>query len=168
MENKSLKSKSALEALSVAAVVLSLIFVGLEVNESTRATRSATAAETTATIAEWYTALSGDQQVSTVLRRFITDPQSLTVDEQYQAIMNLHALMLILQSSFYLEEEGTLSPQIRRSLTQAITSEPGVRFYWEQRKPIFVNEDFIAFIEQTLADGYTHSKDLYQPPDEQR
>ena len=167
MDNKSLKSKSVLEALSVAAVVLSLIFVGLEVNESTRATRSATAAETTATIAEWYTALGGDQQASSALRRFITDPQSLTIDEQYQAVMNLHALMLILQSSFYLEEEGTLSPQIRRSITQAITSEPGVHFYWEQRKSIFVNENFIAFIEQILADGYTHSKDLYQPTGDQ-
>jgi hypothetical protein len=80
--------------------------------------------------------------------------------------MNLHALMLILQSSFYLEEEGTLSPQIRHSLTKSLTSEPGVHFYWEQRKPIFVNENFIAFIEQTLADGYTHSKDLYRLPDE--
>jgi hypothetical protein len=159
--------KSAVEALGVAAVVLSLIFVGLEVNESTRATRSATAAETTATIAEWYTSLSSDQQVSSVLRRFITDPQSLTLEEQYQATMNLHALMLILQNSFYLEEEGTLSPQIRRSMTQAITSEPGVRFYWEQRKTIFVNENFIAFIEQTLAGGYTHSKELYRQPDEQ-
>jgi hypothetical protein len=167
MDIKSPRIKSALEALSVAAVVLSLIFVGLEVNESTRATRSATAAETTATIAEWYTSLSSDPQVSSVLRRFITDPQSLTLEEQYQATMNLHALMLILQNSFYLEEEGTLSPQIRRSMTQAITSEPGVRFYWEQRKPIFVNEKFIAFVEKTLADGYTHSKDLYRQPDEQ-
>lgn len=166
MDIKSPKLKSVLEALSVAAVVLSLVFVGLEVNESTRATRSATAAETTATIAEWYTSLSSDQQVSSVLRRFITDPHSLTLEEQYQAVMNLHALMLILQSSFYLEEEGTLSPQIRHSLTKSLTSEPGVHFYWEQRKPIFVNEDFIAFIEQTLADGYTHSKDLYRPQDE--
>ena len=120
MDNKSLRLKSALEALSVAAVVLSLIFVGLEVNESTRATRSATAAETTATIAEWYTALSGDQQVSSVLRRFIIDPQSLTVDEQYQAIMNLHALMLILQSSFYLEEERSL-PTNRRTTIEIQT-----------------------------------------------
>ena len=166
MDIKSPKSKSLREALSVAAVVLSLVFVGLEVNESTRATRSATAAETTATIAEWYTSLSSDQQVSSVLRRFITDPESLTLEEQYQAVMNLHALMLILQSSFYLEEEGTLSPQIRHSLTKSLTSEPGVHFYWEQRKPIFVNENFIAFIEQTLADGYTHSKDLYRLPDE--
>ena len=100
MENHSISLKSALETLSVVAVVLSLIFVGLEVNESTRATRSATAAETTATIAEWYTALGNDQQASSVLRRFVTDPQSLTIDEQYQAVMNIHALMLILQSSF--------------------------------------------------------------------
>ena len=167
MDNNSLKLKSALEALSVAVVVLSLIFVGLEVNESTRATRSATAAETTATIAEWYTSLGSDQQLSSAHLRFVIDPQSVTHEERYQVVMNLHALMLILQSSFYLEEEGTLSPQIRRSMTQAITSEPGVRYYWEQRKPIFVNENFIAFIDQLLASGYTHSKDLYRPPDEQ-
>ena len=167
MDSNSLNMKSALEVLSVVAVVLSLIFVGLEVNESTRATRSATAAETTATIAEWYTALGNDRQASSVLRRFVTDPQSLTIDEQYQAVMNIHALMLILQSSFYLEEEGTLSPQIRRSITTAMTSEPGIRFYWEQRKPIFVNEDFIAFIEQLFEDGYTHSQDFYRPADEQ-
>ena len=167
MDIKSPRLKSALEALSVAAVILSLIFVGLEVNESTRATRSATAAETTATIAEWYTALGSDQQVSSALRRYITDPQSLTLDEQYQATMTLHSLMLILQSSFYLEEEGTLSPQIRRSMTKAILSEPGVRFYWEQRKPIFVNENFIAFMERTLSEENTHSEDLYRSPDEQ-
>ena len=159
--------KNLIEAVGLAALVLSLVFVGLEVNESTRATRSATAAETTALIAEWYMSLGSDQQASSVLRRFVTDPQSVTFEEQYQAVMNLHALMLILQSSFYLEEEGTLSPQIRRSMTKAVLAEPGVRFYWEQRKTIFVNEDFIAFVEQTLSSGNTHSKDLYRPPDEQ-
>ncbi len=167
MDIKSRALKVTLEALSVAVVVLSLIFVGLEVNESTRATRSATAAETTATIAEWYTSLGSDQQVSSVLRRFITNPQSLTLEEQYQATMTLHSLMLILQSSFYLEEEGTLSPQIRLSMTKAILSEPGVRFYWEQRKTIFVNEDFIAFMEQTLSGESSHSKDLYRSSSEQ-
>ncbi len=162
-----IEKRNLIEAIGLAAVVLSLVFVGLEVNESTRATRSATAAETTATIAEWYTSLGSDQQVSSTLRRFITDPQSLTLEEQYQATMTLHSLMLILQSSFYLEEEGTLSPQIRRSMTQAILSEPGVRFYWEQRKPIFVNEKFVAFMEQTLSGENTHSIDLYRPQDEQ-
>ena len=43
------EKKGLVEAIGLAAVVLSLVFVGLEVNESTRATRSATAAETTAT-----------------------------------------------------------------------------------------------------------------------
>ncbi len=161
------EKKNFVEAIGLVAVVLSLVFVGFEVNESTRATRSATAAETTATIADWYSSLGSDQQVSSVLRRFITDPQSLTIEEQYQATMTLHSLMLILQSSFYLEEEGTLSPQIRRSMTEAILSEPGVRFYWEQRKPIFVNENFIAFMEQTLSGENTHSKDLYRRQDEQ-
>ena len=167
MDNNSLKLKSALEAVSVVAVVLSLIFVGLEVNESTRATRYGNAAETKAIVAEWYMSLGSDLQSSSAHRRFVADPQSVTTDERFQAVMNIHALMLILQSSFYLEEEGTLSPEIHRSMTRALVSEPGVRYFWEQRKPIFVNEKFIAFIEQLLADGYTHSKDFYRPPDEQ-
>ncbi len=166
MDNNPLISKSALEVVGVVAVVLSLIFVGLEVNESTRATRSATAADTTAIVAEWYMSLGSDLEFSSAHRRFVYDPQSVTPEERYQVVMNLHALMLILQCSFYLEEEGTLSPQIHRSMTMAMTSEPGVRYYWEQRKQIFENESFVAYMEQLLADGYDHSKDLYRPPEE--
>ena len=162
-----LEKEKLFEAIGLAVVVLSLVFVGVEVNESTRATRSATAADTTATIAEWYSTISTDEQLSRVFRTFVANPQALTLDEQYQATMAFHSLMLILQSSFYLEEEGTLSPALRRSMTQAILPKPGVRFYWEQRKPIFVNEDFVAFVEQTLSGENTHSEDLYLAPQEQ-
>ena len=79
------RPQAAVEALSVAAVVLSLILVGLEVNESTRATLSATAAETTATVAEFYTSLGSDQQVGSMMRRYITDPHSLTLEERFHA-----------------------------------------------------------------------------------
>jgi hypothetical protein len=158
--------KNLIEAIGLAAVVLSLVFVGLEVNESTRATRSATASDTTATIAEWYSSVSTDEQLSRVFRIYVSNPQALTLDEQFQATMAFHSLMLILQNSFYLEEEGTLSPALRRSMTQAILPMPGVRFYWEQRKPIFVNEDFIAFVEQTLSGENSHSEALYQEPQE--
>ena len=85
---------------------------------------------------------------------------ALTLDEQYQATMAFHLLMLILQSSFYLEEEGTLSPAIRRSMTQAILPMPGVRVYREQRMTIFANEDFVAFVEQTLSGENTHTEGL--------
>jgi hypothetical protein len=158
--------ENLIEAIGLAAVVLSLLFVGLEVNESTRATRSATASDTTATIAEWYSSVSTDEQLSRVFRIYVSNPQALTLDEQFQATMAFHSLMLILQNSFYLEEEGTLSPALRRSMTQAILPMPGVRFYWEQRKPIFVNEDFIAFVEQTLSGENSHSEALYQEPQE--
>ena len=167
MNIKPLSLKSTIEVFSAAAVMLSLIFVGFEINESTRATRSSTAAETTATIADWYTSLGSDQQVSSVLRKFLSDPGSLTIEEQYQAAMRVHALMLILQSSFYLEDEGTLSPHIRRSMTKAILANPGMQFYWEQRKAIFVNEDFVAFVDHTLSGENTHSEYFYKPQLEQ-
>ena len=163
MNIRTLNLKSVIDAISAVAVILSLVFVGLQINESTRATRSSTAAETTATIAEWYTSLGDDQQVSRVLRQYLSDPTSLTIEEQYQATMRVHALMLILQSSFYLEEEGTLSPHIRYSQTKAILANPGMRFYWEQRKAIFVNEDFVTFVDQALSGEGTHSQYFYKP-----
>ena len=52
-----LSKEALIETIGLTAVVLTLLFVGLEVNESTRATRSATAADTTGTIAEWYSCL---------------------------------------------------------------------------------------------------------------
>ena len=163
MSIKPLDLKSTFEAISAAAVIVSLVFVGLQINESTRATRSSTAAETTATIADWYASLGSDQQVSTVIRKFLSDPGSLTIEEQYQAVMRVHALMLILQSSFYLEEEGTLSPILRHSMTKAILPNAGMRFYWEQRKAIFVNEDFVTFVDQALSGEGTHSQYFYKP-----
>ena len=63
-------------------------------NESTRATRSATAAETTATIAEWYTSLGSDKQVSSVLRRFITDPQETGGTESDVTLAEMEVLAL--------------------------------------------------------------------------
>ena len=88
-----LSKESLVETIGLTAVVLSLVFVGLEVNESTRATRSATAADTTATIAEWYSSISTDEKLNRVFRTFVVDPEALTIDEQYQATMAFDSLM---------------------------------------------------------------------------
>jgi hypothetical protein len=54
-----------------------------------------------------------------------------------------------------------------RHLASPVPPKPGVRFYWEQRRPIFVNEKFIAFMERTLSGENTHSENLYRQADEQ-
>jgi hypothetical protein len=166
MKNEFLGMKTIVETISALAIVISLVFVSVQMNENTKATRSAIAAETTATVSEWYASVSADPQLSYVVLHFLQDPRSLTQEEQYQAIMMIHSYMLILQSSFYLEEEGTLDEQIRNSLALTIPPTEGMIYYWEQRKPLFTNDRFIAFMEQSLSGELTHSEGLYGKQDE--
>lgn len=169
MSLKSLDAKAVLELVGVLAVVISLIFVAMELNENSRATRSAIAAETISSVSEWYLATAEDEELAELFRQFIVDPRPLTREQRYRAVLHFHAYMVVAQNSFYLEEEGTLDPRIRRSVTEpinAIGENSGVHYYWEQRKPIFVNENFKAFVEETIAAEGTHSSDLYAPDDD--
>lgn len=166
MSPKSLDWRALLEAGGALAVVTSLIFVGVQMSESARATRSAIAAETVASLSEWYSSLTEEEELAELFRQYIVDPQSLTRKEQFRAGMHLHGLMLIMQNSFYLEEEGTLDARIRRSITEPLNvvgSNPGLRFYWEQRGPIFVNETFKAFVEEALVAEGSNSSGFYAP-----
>lgn len=169
MSRITFKINSMVEVITVLAIIISLVFVGLEMNENTKATRSAIAAEMTATISDWYIAMGSDLEMAANFRQFIIDPDLLTPDEQYQAIMTFHSLMVTLQSSFYLEEEGTLDPYIRRSFTEviyAVGATKGIQYYWEQRKAIFVNKDFIKFVENSFGTEGTNSLGLYSNPDQ--
>lgn len=170
MLKKSISFKVLVEALSVLAVVISLVFVGVQMDENTRATRSAIAAETTATISDWYNSMADNADTSRILRAFIADPSTLNSEDRYRGAMKFHAFMLVLQSTFYLEEEGTLDVKIRDSLSQVIGqvgAKNGINFYWEQRRAVFTNKGFIAFVDNALnSDEGVISDALYTDSDE--
>lgn len=166
---KSISIKVIVEAISAFAVIISLAFVGLQLNENTKATRSATAAETTAMVSEWYNSLADNADTSQVVRAFLRDPSKLTPDERYRAAMKMHGLMQIFQNTYYLEEQGTLDAEIRDSITKVLLSvgaQEGMAYYWTQRRATFTNRNFIAFFEKTLNSEDTLSETLYADPDE--
>ena len=164
---KSLNVKAVVEVLGALAVIISLVFVGMQLDENTRATRSAIAAETTAMVAEWYSSLADNADTSQVMRAFLRDPSKLTPDERYRAAMKLHGFMLVFQSAYYLEEQGTLDVNIRDSLTKVLLSvgaQKGMAYYWMQRRATFTNENFIAFMDKALETEETLSESLYADP----
>ncbi|HCR30302.1 MAG TPA: hypothetical protein DIV79_09830 [Opitutae bacterium] len=55
------------EIVGAVAIVISLIFVGIQFIENTKATKSATAASTVATISSWYTKMGNNQQSSSLV-----------------------------------------------------------------------------------------------------
>ena len=142
------------EVVGAVAIVLSLIFVGLQLRESALATRTANATQAFALMSEWYSAAGNSKQGSSVFYRAITDPCSLTEQEWFQYVLNQHGVMLNLQNSYYLAREGTLDTEVHQSLTEilaGVKSQHGYLLYWQQRKAIFF-QDFRAEVDAILAD----------------
>jgi len=80
---------SIAEVIGAVAIEISLIYVGVHVNDSTRAVRSATVNEKTSAISSWYAQVGSDQQAGQVVADGMTDPDSLTNGERVQFIYQM-------------------------------------------------------------------------------
>ena len=84
MEKQLLNHKMLVEVFSVIAVIISLIFVGLEMNENTKATRSSIAVETNSNISAWYNSIASDHKNTKLLLDFMRMPLCSSLEEKYQ------------------------------------------------------------------------------------
>jgi hypothetical protein len=79
LENRKLADwASVAEIIGAAAIVISLIYVGIQVNDSTRGVRSATANDAAALTLSWYVELASDTERGGVFYDAITDFESLS------------------------------------------------------------------------------------------
>jgi hypothetical protein len=152
------------EIVSAFAIVLSLIFVGFQLKDNAKATRSATANATVASIGAWYAGNGQNEQASAVLLNGIENPDSLSREQWFQFAYNMHALLLNFQNSYYLVEEGTLDQDVRDSQTvviAAVKDQPGFLRVWSQRRDIFFPE-FQTYVDAIIASDEVKSKGLYR------
>ncbi|PCJ47877.1 MAG: hypothetical protein COA74_10610 [Gammaproteobacteria bacterium] len=156
------------EVIGAIAIVVSLIYVGVQVADSTRAVRSASANETSSAMSSWYLQIGSDLQSSKVFRRGTAQPETLSEDELFQFIFQMHAMFIQFQGAYYLSQEGTLDIELQESITNAILGvrdQPGFNKYWGQRKDLF-KPDFRKYINRLIAEGVTNKnmEQLYQSP----
>jgi hypothetical protein len=150
---------SAAEVIGAIAIVISLIYVGKQVYDSTRAVRSATANETSAAISSWYTQVGSNPQATRVFLDGVANPDSLSREESAQFIYLMHGLQLEYQAAYWLSQEQTLDVELQESLTNTITGvreQPGFLMYWGQRRELFEPKDR-AQVDDLLANGTTNT-----------
>ena len=155
------------EIIGGIAILVSLIIVIIQLRENTRATRSATATAIIGTMTDWYVTVGSDSETSQSFYRFLTNPESISKEEQLQHILSLHGQFLTFQNSYYLSLEGTLDKRIPESLNQIIAGvkdQPGFLVFWNARKSIFFKEyrdyvDGIIKSDQKASEGIFEKKD---------
>ncbi|MGB5377845.1 hypothetical protein [Muriicola sp.] len=152
MKVKLKKLALLVEVLGGIGILISLVFVGIQLKENTKATRSSTATATIDTMTNWYVTMGTNAETSASFYRFLEDPESMTKEERLQHIYNFHGLFLAFQNSYYLSLEGTLDERIPKSLNQVIygvKDQPGFKLYWKSRKSIFF-EEYRGYVDDLL------------------
>jgi hypothetical protein len=150
------------EIIGSIAVVVSLIFVGVQLRDNTSATKSATASAASSATSAWYNAMGTSAQASALFFDFMNDPDSLTPQERLQAVLAVHGALTNFQTSFMLANQGTLDIQIKDTILEAVVvvkDKPGFKYYWEQRRAFFYHQ-FQEYVEQLMKVERTTSNDI--------
>ena len=155
---------SVAEIVGGVAVVISLIYVGLQVNSSTSAIRSAATSEATTAVQSWYLEMGSNRQASDIWFNALTSPEPLPARDEFQFMMSMHASLLGMQNSYLLSKEGTLDADFREGVTTAIVSVkdlPGMGRFWRQRRGYF-HTGFAKYVDGILAQDPIETLDMYK------
>ena len=152
------------EIIGNAAIIISLIFVGLQISDNTREMRSAAAHNATVALQAWYVEVGTNEQAAKVFRKGMSDPSTLSKDEALQFLMNVHSALIAYQSVYFLGTEGTLDTSLYEAMFAnmgASVPTPGFQWYWKQRRDAFTPE-FQQYVDQIIESGPVGGAEIYR------
>ena len=155
------------EIVGAAAVIISLIYVGYQVNDNTSAIRSAAANDASVAMQSWYLEMGSNREASDLWFNAMTSSEPLPTHDEFQFMMMMHAVLLGMQNSYLLSQEGTIDAEFRDGITTAIVAVkdlPGMGRYWRQRRGFF-HSGFAEYIDGLLAREPIETLDMYKRPD---
>ncbi len=155
------------EIIGAFAVVISLVYVGMQVNDSAGAVRSASANDANVALQAFYLQVGADRETSSIVYRGLMSEQALTNEEEYQFLMMLHGAFLGFQNSYLLAEEGTIDEELLNSLNTTIANIhrlPGLKRYWRQRRS-YLHSGFVEWVDRVSVQGAEITMDLYKTSD---
>jgi hypothetical protein len=152
------------EIVSAVAIIVTLLYLSIQVKDSARASRSAAVTDATTAMQAFYQELGSNSATSKLFLDALTKPDTLSEDARFQYLMMMHSCFLGFQRSFFLAREGTLDIALRDSIGTAIHAVnhlPGIHLYWRQRKMYFQPE-FREWVEGLLAREPLPEMDAYR------
>ena len=158
---------SIAQVVGALAVVVSLVYVAIQVKSSSSAVRAASGTSANAAVQSWYLELGSNQQASDLYIRAMTSPDPLGREEEFQFIVMTHALMLAFQNSYFLERERTIDAELREAMTvtfMGVKDLPGFRRYWRQRRGYFL-KGFADYADGLVARPSVETLDVYRLPE---
>jgi hypothetical protein len=143
------------EIIGAGAVVLSLIYLAVQVRQSTQSQRTENYARALDRLAAFQSLLSQDGHLSRVFAKGAADTSTLTPQERIQFTWSAYEAFGAFEFMFHASRTGSIPDEVwqRWSLTVAWwLSFPGVRHWWSAR-PVPFTSGFSAWVDATIADN---------------
>jgi hypothetical protein len=128
------------ELLGASAVVVSVLYLAVQVRSQVRETRLNALHEVSEGFREGIAATFLDQQLSELFVRGKDDPDALTEAERVQFIAFMQRNYRVWEDAFYQRREGRLDEPLWRSMERqysALLTWPGVQWVWRIRREFY-------------------------------
>ena len=146
------------QIIGAVAVVVSLIYVALQIRQNTNAVRSATAQVVHEHFAKWYQLVAADAELSKIVATGLRDYGSLSEQEKARFIATFMAFLSYSQNAFLKWREKMLEPPLWMGwelLIMNLVSSPGGKEFWKERGYLF-GEEFRRHVESDLMKRAPH------------
>lgn len=137
------------QIVGVAAVLASLIFVGIEVRQNSAITRAQVHQQLSDTFTAYLETLASNASIVAVGTSSKAGLKGMTDEELLQFSFLMAGLFKIWENAFYQHKSGFLDERAWQSNVQWMLTWyhlPGVRTWWSVRKDLFAHE-FQSFVE---------------------
>ena len=143
------------EIVGAIAVVVSLLYLAVQVRQNTRAQRLENASRILDRTASMQGALSRDPAMSVLFSKGVSDPSKLTPQERIQFTWAMYEFFGALEFMFLAANENSIPEEIWQRWSSAAAwwlTFPGVQAWWNVR-PIPFADSFSSYIESLLDDN---------------
>jgi hypothetical protein len=143
------------EIVGAIAVVVSLLYLAVQVRQNTRAQRLENASRILDRTASMQGALSRDPAMSVLFSKGVSDPSKLTPQERIQFTWAMYEFFGALEFMFLAAHENSIPEEIWQRWSSAAAwwlTFPGVQAWWNVR-PIPFADSFSSYIESLLEDN---------------
>ena len=148
------------EVVGAAVVVLSLIYLAVQVRQNTQAQRTENYSRAQDRLAAIQSMLGKDSEISLIVSKGALDTSKLTPQERMRFTWSMYEVFGAFEFMFHASRTGAIPEEVWNRWSSAVAwwlTFPGIQAWWQAR-PIPFTESFTGFMESLLKDNPTDAE----------
>jgi hypothetical protein len=148
------------EVIGAAAVVASLLYLALQVRQSSKAQRTQNYARALERVSAFQAVLSQDGELARIFSKGVRDTSELTGLEKIRFTWSLYEAFGSFEFMFHTYKTDEIPEEVWKRWSQTVAwwlNFPGVQQWWMNR-PVNFTESFTLFVESVIRENPTDMK----------